>query len=281
VLTWFVIFCVFIFLAVTLYIDVFQYFVGAAYREGLHVVPVLLLANLLLGVYVNLSVWYKLTDRTLMGAGVAVIGAAITIVSLWLLVPAFGYEGAAWAHLICYSAMVVLSYGLGRRYYPVPYEVLRVSGYIGLGLGLFATGRWLTDTHGWNPFAAGSLLIAVYALLVALLEGSRLRRAPDRQRPRSTGPGRGPRPQATMRKTPGRGGTRGLRLGLHHLDAVLAAAAALMGMVSLAFEDVAAAPLYALLAYVLWRLSRRRTNCGASGAARRYSAAAKRHQRGH
>ncbi|WP_366929531.1 oligosaccharide flippase family protein [uncultured Thiohalocapsa sp.] len=260
VLTWFVIFCVFIFLAVTLYIDVFQYFVGAAYREGLHVVPVLLLANLLLGVYVNLSVWYKLTDRTLMGAWVAVIGAGITIVSLWLLVPAFGYEGAAWAHLICYGAMVVLSYGLGRRYYPVPYEVLRVSGYIGLGLGLFATGRWLTDTHGWNPFAAGSLLIAVYVLLVALLEGPRLRRAPDRQRPRSIRPGRGLRPQATMRKTPGRGPTLGLRprLRLRHLDLALAVVASAMVVVSLVLDDVAAAPLYALLAYLLWRPDTRR-----------------------
>jgi hypothetical protein len=69
VLTWFVIFCVFIFLLVTLYMDLFQYFVGAPYREGLSVVPVLLLANLLLGIYVNMSIWYKLTDRTLLGAG--------------------------------------------------------------------------------------------------------------------------------------------------------------------------------------------------------------------
>ena len=79
VLNWFVICCVFIFLLVTLFLDVFQYFVGAAYREGLCVVPVLLLANLLLGIYVNLSIWYKLTDRTLMGAWVSLVGAAITV----------------------------------------------------------------------------------------------------------------------------------------------------------------------------------------------------------
>jgi O-antigen/teichoic acid export membrane protein len=174
VLTWFVIFCVLIFLLVTLFIDGFQYFIGEAYREGLHVVPVLLLANLLLGVYVNLSIWYKLTDRTLMGAGVALVGAGITVVSLWLLVPEFGYEGAAWAHLICYTVMVVLSYGLGRRYYPVPYEVLRVTGYIALGLGLYATGRWLVAAIGWDPVAAGTMLLALYLALVALLDGLRL-----------------------------------------------------------------------------------------------------------
>jgi len=177
VLNWFVIFCVLIFLLVTLYIDVFQYFVGSAYREGLFVVPVLLLANLLLGVYVNLSIWYKLTDRTLMGAWVALVGAGITVLCLWLLVPAFGYEGAAWAHLACYSTMVVLSYGLGRRYYPVPYDVLRVVGYIALGLGLYAAGQWLTTSLGWHPFAAGSALMALYLAIVAIADGRKLLRS--------------------------------------------------------------------------------------------------------
>jgi O-antigen/teichoic acid export membrane protein len=176
VLTWFVIFCVAIFLLVTLYLDLFQYFVGAAYREGLVVVPVLLLANLLLGVYVNLSVWYKLTDRTLMGAWVALIGAGITVVMLWLLVPRFGYQGAAWAHLACYGAMVALSYGLGRKYYPVPYEVLRVIGYIGLGLGLYAAAGRLVSDLGWNALLVGTLLMVLYLGVVALIDGRRLLR---------------------------------------------------------------------------------------------------------
>jgi O-antigen/teichoic acid export membrane protein len=174
VLNWFVIFCVFIFLLVTLYLDLFQYFVGADYREGLTVVPVLLLANLLLGVYVNLSIWYKLTDRTLLGAWVALIGAGITIAMLWLLVPIYGYQGAAWAHLACYSAMVAMSYLLGRRYYPVPYDLTRVFGYIVLGLGLFGAGRWLTTGLGWSTFAAGTLLMLVYLAVVAVLDGRRL-----------------------------------------------------------------------------------------------------------
>jgi O-antigen/teichoic acid export membrane protein len=258
VLTWFVIFCVFIFLLVTLYIDVFQYFVGSAYREGLHVVPVLLLANLLLGVYVNLSIWYKLTDRTLMGAWVALIGAGITIVSLWLLVPEFGYEGAAWAHLICYSAMVVMSYGLGRRYYPVPYDLVRVGGYIALGLGLYAAGGWLTEALGWNPLIAGTLLLALYLAIVALVDGRRLRNRTHTARPQRRTRRRSPRAQATFRTAPVRTApvrTPGAaRPRLRQLDLALAAAAALMAVISVLFNDADKAPLYALLAYLLWRL---------------------------
>jgi O-antigen/teichoic acid export membrane protein len=177
VLTWFVIFCVFIFLLVTLYMDLFQYFVGAAYREGLSVVPVLLLANLLLGIYVNMSIWYKLTDRTLLGAGVAVIGALITIVALLILVPVYGYEGAAWAHLICYAAMVLISYLLGRRFYPVPYDLPRVTGYIALGLALYAGHLALVEQLGWNGWVSASILMTGYLALVLMVDGRRLRRA--------------------------------------------------------------------------------------------------------
>jgi O-antigen/teichoic acid export membrane protein len=174
VLDAFVIFCVFIFLLVTLYLDLFQYFVGAAYREGLSVVPVLLIANLLLGVYVNLSIWYKLTDRTLLGAAVSLVGAGITVAVLWLLVPRVGYHGAAWAHLACYGSMVAISYGLGRRYYPVPYDLRRLFGWTTLGLGLYAAGRWLTDDLGWHFLVSGTLLMALFVALVAAIDGRRL-----------------------------------------------------------------------------------------------------------
>ncbi len=179
VLNWFVIFCVFLFLLVTLYLDVFQYFVGSAYREGLRVVPVLLLAQLLLGVYVNLSIWYKLTDRTLLGAYVSVAGAAITVVLLFALVPRFGYEGAAWAHLVCYGSMVLMSYVLGRRYYPVPYDLARVGGYVALGLLLYGSSQLLVDQSGWNALAAGTLLMTVFIVLVFVFDGHALvRRVP-------------------------------------------------------------------------------------------------------
>ena len=171
VLNWFVICCVFLFLLVTLFLEVFQYFVGAAYREGLTVVPVLLVANLLLGIYVNLSIWYKLTDRTLMGAAVSLIGAAITVGVLLSLIPRYGYAGAAWAHLACYSAMVVISYVLGRRYYPVPYDLKRVFGYLALGLGLYGASRVLVGGLGWDPLPVGLLLLALFFALVYVIDG--------------------------------------------------------------------------------------------------------------
>ncbi|WP_295413993.1 polysaccharide biosynthesis C-terminal domain-containing protein [uncultured Thiodictyon sp.] len=179
VLNWFVICCVFLFLLVTLFLDVFQYFVGAAYREGLSVVPVLLFANLLLGIYVNLSIWYKLTDRTLMGAWVSLIGAAITVGVLLTLIPRYGYAGAAWAHLACYSAMVLISYVLGRRYYPVPYDLKRVFGYLALGLGLYGLSRAMVGGLAWHPLPVGASLLALFLALVFLIDG----RALIRRRP--------------------------------------------------------------------------------------------------
>ena len=174
VLNWFVIFCVFIFLLVTLFLDLFQYFVGSAYREGLHVVPVLLLANLLLGIYVNLSIWYKLTDRTLLGSGVSIAGAVITVILLFTLVPRLGFEGAAWAHLACYGFMVVASYLLGRRFYPVPYDLARVGGYLALGLALYGVSLLLVDRLELNALAVGAALLVLFLALVYSVDGRKL-----------------------------------------------------------------------------------------------------------
>ncbi|TPW16792.1 MAG: polysaccharide biosynthesis protein, partial [Halothiobacillaceae bacterium] len=112
-------------------------FIGEPFRVGLEVVPILLLANLFLGIYVNLSIWYKLTDRTLLGAYVALGGATLTVVLNFWWIPLFGYLGAAWATLACYGSMALISYLLGRHYYPVPYKIGRLVAYLTLGLGLF------------------------------------------------------------------------------------------------------------------------------------------------
>jgi len=176
VLNYFVIFCVLIFLGVTLYIDLFKYFIGEPYRVGLDVVPVLLLANLLLGVYVNLSIWYKLTDRTLMGAWVSLTGAGVTVVLLFWWVPVFGYMGAAWATLVCYATMVLLSWALGRRYYPVPYDLKRILGYVALGLLLYAADRQLIALTDLHPLVVGSLCLGGFVVLAVWLDGRMLLR---------------------------------------------------------------------------------------------------------
>jgi len=112
--------CVF-YLAITLYMDLFKHFIGSQYLEGLHVVPILLLANIALGVYYNLSIWYKLTDKTYLGAYISVFGAALTVVLNIMLIPLFGYFGSACATLTCYVSMVIISLWLGQKYFPVDY----------------------------------------------------------------------------------------------------------------------------------------------------------------
>lgn len=171
VLKFFVIFCVFIFLLVTLFIDFFKYFLGDEFRAGLEVVPILLLANLCLGIYVNLSIWYKLTDRTLMGAFVSLVGAGLTIVlNVWW-IPVYGYVGSAWATLACYASMAIVSYLLGRHYYPVAYDVKRVIGYITLGVGLYIARVQLPVSTGWqHPWLLSLELMSIYILVIILFE---------------------------------------------------------------------------------------------------------------
>lgn len=100
------------------------------YLSGLYIVPVLLLANLFAGIYHNLSIWYKLTDRTQMGMFLSIMGAIFTILSLWWLLPLWGLMGGAWATLITYFSMAAVSLALGKKFYPVPYEWFKISGSI-------------------------------------------------------------------------------------------------------------------------------------------------------
>ncbi|CAL1241675.1 Membrane protein involved in the export of O-antigen and teichoic acid [Candidatus Methylocalor cossyra] len=170
VMHYFVIGGVLLFLAVTLYLDAFKYLIGPEYREGLEVVPILLLANLFLGIYVNLSIWYKLTDRTLLGAWVSIGAAALTVaLNLWW-IPILGYRGSAWAHLACYGGMAVVSYLLGRRYYPVPYPLGRIFAHLLCGLLLYRLDRELVGSCGWNPWTTGSALLALYLAGVSVTD---------------------------------------------------------------------------------------------------------------
>lgn len=170
VMRYFVIAGMGIFLLVTLYIDFFKYFIGEEYRQGLAVVPVLLLANLCLGIYVNLSVWYKLSDRTGLGAWVAIAGAVITVVLNICWIPQWGYLGSAWATLACYGFMVLASWGLGRCYYPVPYPLLRIGFYVLFGLGLYAANHYLIRQQGWDVWLSASACLLSYWLVVSVLD---------------------------------------------------------------------------------------------------------------
>ncbi|RYG00212.1 MAG: polysaccharide biosynthesis protein, partial [Chitinophagaceae bacterium] len=133
VMKFFVIACCFMFLAVALFLNVWKILIASKhpeYAEGLHIVPVLAMANIFLGIYYNLSVWYKLTNRNMMAAYVTLGGAAITIILNIVLIPEFRYTGSAWATFCSYAFMMIISYRQGQKHYPVPYPVKKLTTYL-------------------------------------------------------------------------------------------------------------------------------------------------------
>lgn len=178
VMKYFVIVCITIFLLVTLYIDVFKYFIGKDFRSGLFIVPVLLMANLFLGVYVNLSIWYKLTDRTLLGAMVSIGGALLTIVLNVAFVPAYGFAASAWATFACYFSMALVSYVLGQRYYPVQYDLKSFFSYFTIALVFYFSYTYLNAhvaaVNAWPPFVLSSLFMGAFLLIVWFIDGRKL-----------------------------------------------------------------------------------------------------------
>lgn len=105
-----------------------------AYWEAMKVVPLIILANFFLGIYNNLSVWYKLTDKTKIGAYISIVGAIITLVLNYLLIPKYSYYGSAIATIVAYGSMMTISYILGNKYYPIPYDMKKIGGYLGLSI---------------------------------------------------------------------------------------------------------------------------------------------------
>ena len=139
VMKYFIIVTSFIFLIVTTFYDFFINFLGSKYHDerGFLVVSVLLFANFFLGIYYNLSIWYKLTEKTRYGAYIAIFGASITIVLNILLIPVFGFVGCALATLICYSSMVLLSFYLSNKHFPIPYNYYRILMYFFLMIFIY------------------------------------------------------------------------------------------------------------------------------------------------
>ncbi len=173
VMKYFVIVVAFMFLVITLNLHVFKYFIANPdYWEGLHVVPVLLLAYLFLGVYYNQSVWYKLTNKTKYGAIISLVGAVVTIGVNTVFIPIYGYTAAAWATLICYFTMMLLSYSIGRRYYIIPYDLKRIGMYFGLMVLLYSI-SWSFDpvsNYSWEVYGYHTILLGCFVVVVYLLE---------------------------------------------------------------------------------------------------------------
>ncbi len=160
IMKYFVIICSVIFLGTMMNIQWIQYFVGEKFREGLGVVPILLLANLFLGIFINQSIWYKLTGQTGYGAILTIFGALITISLNIYWIPRIGYMGSAWATLICYASMMLLSYFWGNKHYPVNYDLKRILGYLGLSVTLYFISTFIkTESTIINLFLNNSILL--------------------------------------------------------------------------------------------------------------------------
>lgn len=163
-----------IFLVVLFYLPLFIRVIGRNFREGLEVVPILLAANLFLGIFYYLSQWYKQTSRTMLGALIAVGGSVITLVINYIFIPDYGYMASAWATLCCYLFMAVASYALGQKYYPVPYDLGRISLYVLGAFILFMVTRVVSSRPlgegSIEGFLLGTGLLIVYVAMFLRLE---------------------------------------------------------------------------------------------------------------
>lgn len=177
IMDYFIISVSLIFLVTMVYLDDFiLHFIGKKYWAGRGVIPVLMLANLFLGVYYNLSIWYKLTGKTFWGAWLSAIGAVITLVLNFWWIPLssdhliYGYYGSAWATFICYGSMMIISFLAGQKYFPIKYNLVKFCGYLGFAVLLYFVNTLITIDHKLISLSFHTLLVAIFLLGVLLIE---------------------------------------------------------------------------------------------------------------
>lgn len=169
---YFTIFSLLIYLGVSFYLDdVFKYLVAPAYYEGLKVVPIVMAGEFLFGLYFNLSFWFKLNDQTYWGTCFTVIGTIITIAIIVFFVPIYGYIACAWATVACNGVMLMLSYTIGRKRYPVAYPLRKMGGYILLTVVIFSLGMFAPIDHAMWRVVWRTFLLCVYMGVVVKTEG--------------------------------------------------------------------------------------------------------------
>ena len=162
----FIIFALFIFMGVMFYIDILKYFISPAYFSGLKVVPIIMIAELFFGIFFNLSVWYKLTDKTIWGTWFSLGGLAVTLLLNIILVPRMGYMGCAWAAFFCYATMMVASYYTGRKRFPIPYQIGRITSYVIIAAALYGLGLVTTTPSPIINYGVRAFLLAIYIAIV-------------------------------------------------------------------------------------------------------------------
>jgi O-antigen/teichoic acid export membrane protein len=167
---WFVIVCVLLWVAVSLNMDVVGLFVNPERRVGLAIVPLLMLGNLFLGIYYNISFWFKLSDKTAYGTLITVVGLGVTFVLNALLIPHIGYMGCAWAFLISSFVMMALCYVLGEKHYPVPYNLASAAGYVLSGGLLVYLASFVEIPDLWISVLYHAALFALFLGCVVAVE---------------------------------------------------------------------------------------------------------------
>jgi O-antigen/teichoic acid export membrane protein len=166
IMKYFVIIGSFVFLGIVVFLDIFKHFINPNYWVALEIVPIVLLANLFFGIYHNLSIWYKLTDKTRYGMYFSIFGAIITLVFNLLLLPVIGYMAAAWATLVAYSAMMLVSFIFGRKHYPIPYQIKRTLTYLFIAVSIAAVSYYLIE----NNWVLSILEVLLFGLIIYLFE---------------------------------------------------------------------------------------------------------------
>lgn len=165
-----------VFLVVSLNLDIFKHFIQKeAYWEGLKVVPILLLANVCLGIYYNQSIWYKLSGKTQYGAYITIVGALLTIAINVYYIPQYQYVASAWATLIVYATQMTLSYFLGQRHYPIPYNLKKFFLYLASSLLLFWIGKHIHFEKALINHFLHNLLILIFVGFAFVMEKSNLK----------------------------------------------------------------------------------------------------------
>jgi O-antigen/teichoic acid export membrane protein len=184
IMHFFIIVCSLCFLGVVLFLDIWKHFMGInkhpEYLQGLFIVPILMLAKIFLGIYYNLSVWYKLTNKTMTGAIITLIGAVLTILVNYLLIPYLGYLACAIATVVCYGSMMVISFIQGQKHYPIPYDIKNGSLYIAIAVLFFGIHYSLrtvnTEIYLLHPI--GITLLLAYGWIVVKREKKELMKIP-------------------------------------------------------------------------------------------------------
>ncbi|MNU76592.1 Polysaccharide biosynthesis protein [compost metagenome] len=165
-----------VFLGVSLNLDIFKYFISnKTFWEGLYVVPVLLLANVFYGVYINQSIWYKLSNQTKYGAYISIMGAILTIAINYIFIPIYGFEASAWATLIVYAFQMVISYLWGQKHFPIKYNLRKFFLYLGLSILIyFVAVKIPYGDHSLIKFGLNNLFIIGFIYIVMSVEGVKL-----------------------------------------------------------------------------------------------------------